>query len=190
MAYGEHAKQEGPGVLSFLFTFLLMVAVVFAAAWLLRTFVIAPYQIPSGSMETTIMVSDKLFSEKVSYYFRSPEPGEIVTFEDPEVEGRTLIKRCIAVGGQTVDLRDGAVYVDDVRLDEPYTNGLESFPLSTAAGVTIEYPYTIPSDYIWVMGDNRTNSADSRYFGPIPVKSITGHACLIYWPLNRVGTFN
>lgn len=188
MAYGQHAKQEFPGVLGTLLTFLLMVAVVFATAWLLRTYVIAPYQIPSGSMETTIRVSDKLFSEKVSYYFRPPNPGEIVTFNDPEVEGRTLIKRCIAVGGQTVDLRDGAVYVDGVRLDEPYTNGLASYPLSTAPNVTIEYPYTVPSGYIWVMGDNRTNSADSRYFGPVPEESVTGHACLIYWPLNRVGT--
>ncbi|MBQ9067973.1 MAG: signal peptidase I [Eggerthellaceae bacterium] len=189
MAYGEHAKEENPGVFSILLSFLFMVAVVFAAAWLLRTFVIAPYQIPSASMETTIMVSDKLFSEKVSYYFRSPTPGEIVTFDDPEVEDRTLIKRCIAVGGQTVDLRDGAVYVDDVRLDEPYTNGQSSHPLGTAPGVEISYPYTIPSGYLWVMGDNRTNSADSRYFGPVPESSVTGHACLIYWPINRIGVF-
>ncbi len=187
MSYGQHSKDMEPSFLSSIFSFLLMVAVVFGAAWVLRSFVIAPYQIPSGSMETTIMISDKLFSEKVSYYFRSPEPGEIVTFDDPEVEGRTLIKRCIAVGGQTVDLIDGAVYVDGQRLEEPYTNGLASHPLSTAAGVEIAYPYTVPQGYIWVMGDNRTNSADSRYFGPVNQEAVTGHACFIYWPLNRIG---
>lgn len=189
MDSGKHAKEEQPGLFRSFISFLLMVAVVFAAAWVLRTFVIAPYQIPSGSMETTIMISDKLFSEKVSYYFRGPRPGEIVTFNDPEVEGRTLIKRCIAVGGQTVNLQDGAVYVDGQRLDEPYTNGLESLPLATATGVEISYPFTIPEGYVWVMGDNRTNSADSRYFGPIPVDSVTGHAVFIYWPINRIGTF-
>lgn len=190
MNSGQHAKEEQPGLFRSFLSFLIMVAVVFAAAWLLRTFVIAPYQIPSGSMEHTIEISDKLFSEKISYYFRGPNPGEIVTFEDPEVEGRTLIKRCIAVAGQTIDLQDGAVYVDGQRLDEPYTNGLESYPLATAPGVALEYPCTIPEGHIWVMGDNRTNSADSRYFGPISEESVTGHAVFIYWPINRVGTFN
>lgn len=189
MDSGKHAREKEPGLFSSFLSLLLMVAIVFAAAWLLRLFVIAPYQVPSGSMEHTIEISDKLFSEKVSYYFRGPQPGEIVTFHDPEVEGRTLIKRCIAVAGQTVELQDGAVVVDGQRLNEPYTNGLPSNPLQTAPGVTIEYPYTIPEGYIWVMGDNRTNSADSRYFGPIPKESVTGHAVFIYWPLNRVGTF-
>ena len=189
MDSGRHAKEEQPGLFRSVLSFILMVAIVFVAAWLLRSFVIAPYKIPSGSMENTIMISDKLFAEKVSYYFRGPNPGEIVTFEDPEVEGRTLIKRCIAVAVQTVDLIDGAVYVDGQRLDEPYTNGQPSNPLSTAHGVSLEYPYTIPEGHIWVMGDNRQNSADSRYFGAISVEKVTGHAVMIYWPVNRVGTF-
>ena len=190
MNSGQHAKIEEPSLFGSFISFLVMVAVVFAAAWFLRMFVAAPYQIPSGSMEDTIMIEDKLFSEKISYYLRSPEPGEIVTFNDPEVEGRTLIKRCIAVAGQEVDLRDGAVYIDGQRLNEPYTNGLESVPLRTAPGVEIEYPYTVPEGYVWVMGDNRTNSSDSRYFGPIPEDSVTGHAVFIYWPVNRVGVLN
>ena len=189
MDSGQHAKQNEPGLCGSVLSFFLMVAIVFVAAWLLRTFVVAPYKIPSASMENTIMVSDKLFAEKVSYYFRGPNPGEIVTFKDPEVEGRTLIKRCIAVAGQTVDLQDGAVYVDGQRLDEPYTNGQASEPLKTAPGVEINYPYTIPEGTIWVMGDNRANSSDSRYFGPIPIENVTGHAIVIYWPVNRVGTF-
>ena len=187
MNSGQHAKEEQPSLLGSFLSFVLMLAIVMVAAYLLRLFVIAPYQIPSGSMENTIMISDKVFSEKVSYYFRDPQPGEVVTFDDPEVEGRTLIKRCIAVGGQTVDLQDGKVVVDGQVLLEPYTNGRRSDALATATGVEIEYPYTIPEGYIWVMGDNRTNSADSRYFGPVPMESVTGHACFTFWPLNRVG---
>ena len=187
MDSGMHAKTNEPGLFSTFLSFLMMVAIVFVAAFLLRLFVIAPYQIPSGSMETTIMISDKLFSEKVSYYMRGPKPGEIVTFKDPEVEGRTLIKRCIAVAGQEVDLRNGELYVDGQRMSEPYTNGLPSNPLATAPGVELEYPFTVPEGTIWVMGDNRTNSSDSRYFGPISIDAVTGHACFIYWPLNRVG---
>ena len=94
----------------------------------------------------------------------------------------------IAVGGQTVDLRDGRVYVDGVLQDEPYTRGEPSYPLTPYYGLTIDYPYTVPEGGLWVMGDNRTNSADSRAFGAIPLESVTGHAVLRYWPLDRIGT--
>lgn len=181
------AGTRGSGALSGILQFVVMVVVVVAAVWALRTYVIAPYEIPSGSMETTIMTDDRVFSEKVSYYTRSVQQGDIVTFADPEVEGRTLIKRVIATGGQTVDLRDGTVYVDGEPLAEDYTHGLPSEPLTPAPGVEVSYPYTVPEGYLWVMGDNRTNSADSRYFGAVPASSVSGRACFIYWPLNRIG---
>ena len=137
------------------------------------------------------MTGDMVFSEKITYYTRQPEKGDIVTFDDPEVEGRTLIKRVIAVGGQTVDLKDGKVILDGVALSEPYVNGKESNPLNrTATGVTITYPYTVPDGYVWVMGDNRTSSQDSRYFGAIPLSSITGRAALIYWPISDFGVLS
>ena len=97
-----------------------------------------------------------------------------------------LIKRVIAVGGQTVDLRDGAVYVDGEKLDEPYTEGKQSKPLSNSNGIT--YPYKVPEGEIWVMGDNRTNSLDSRVFGSVPVENVTGHAFWRYWPLSSFGS--
>ena len=134
------------------------------------------------------MVKDRVFSERVSYYMREPAPGEVVTFEDPTQPGRTLVKRVIATEGQTVDLKNGILYIDGVAQDEPYTNGLPSMPLRPHEGVSISYPYKVPTGRVWVMGDNRTNSADSRYFGAVPVSSVSGHVFLTYWPLDRVGS--
>ena len=123
MYSGEHAEPQGSGILRTIVGLLVMVALVFGLSWALRTFVFQAYEIPSGSMEETIMTGDMVFSEKVSYYLRDVQPGDIVTFQDPEIPGRVLIKRVIAVGGQTVDLVDGKVVVDGVALDEPYTQG-------------------------------------------------------------------
>ncbi|WP_139653210.1 signal peptidase I [Raoultibacter phocaeensis] len=186
MDAGQHADAPKRSVLRSLLSFLFLVALVVGLSWLLREFVIQPYEIPSGSMETTIMTGDKVFSERVSYYFRDIEPGDIVTFEDKEIPGRILIKRCIATGGQTVDLIDGRVYVDGVALDEPYTHGLPSDPFASTL-VDISYPYTVPEGELWMMGDNRTNSKDSRYFGSVKESSVTGKGCFIYWPLENFG---
>lgn len=188
MDSGQHAEKQSGGILSTVFSLIIMIAIVAAATVALRMFVFVPYEIPSGSMEQTIMTGDMVFSEKISYYTRDPERGDIVTFEDPEVDERTLIKRVIATGGQTVDLVNGKVVVDGVELDEPYVNGAESYPLErNAAGVVVEYPYTVPDGFVWVMGDNRTQSQDSRYFGAIPISSITGRAALVYWPIEDFG---
>lgn len=182
-----HTEQGDKGGLSTFASFLIMIIIVVVAYFGLRTFVVGTYEIPSGSMLDTIQIGDRVFSEKVSYYFNDPQQGDIITFADPENTQRTLIKRVVAVGGQTVDLKDGHVYVDGKKLDEPYTEGKQSLPLTTAYGVTITYPYTVPDGYLWVMGDNRTNSADSRYFGAISKDSVTGHANFTFWPLNRIG---
>lgn len=181
------SEREEKGGLSTFASFLIMIAIVVVAYFGLRTFVVGTYEIPSGSMLDTIQIGDRVFSEKVSYYFRDPEQGDIITFADPENPQRTLIKRVIAVGGQTVDLKGGYVYVDGKKLNEPYTEGKQSLPLTTAYGVSVTYPYTVPDGYLWVMGDNRTNSADSRYFGAVSKDSVTGHANFTFWPLNRIG---
>ena len=180
---GGHARAA----LAFLLEFLLIFVIALALIFPLRAFVAEYYYIPSGSMEDTLQVDDRILSEKVSYYFDTPKQGQIVTFNGTkEEEGQMLIKRVIAVGGQTVDLRDGAVYVDGEKLDEPYTEGKQSKPLSNSNGIT--YPYKVPEGEIWVMGDNRTNSLDSRVFGSVPVENVTGHAFWRYWPLSSFGS--
>ena len=167
--------------------FVVWLAVAFVAGLLVKTFVATPYVVPTGSMRDTIVEGDTLLGEKVSLYFDEPEAGDIVTFDSP-LDGETLIKRVIAVGGQTVDLVDGAVYVDGERLDEPYTEGKPSYSLSDLAGSAgITYPYEVPVGCVWVMGDNRTDSKDSRYFGAVSVDDVTSRALFIYWPLDRIG---
>jgi len=148
----------------------------------LRVYIIDYYAVPSGSMTPTIAINDRILTEKVTLHFSPIKQLDIVTFTDPLDSTRTLVKRVIALEGQTVDLREGFVYVDGVKLDEPYTLGRPSLPLSTAGGVEIAYPYEIPKGCVWVMGDNRTDSADSRYFGPIDSSSVTGRGIFVIFP--------
>lgn len=188
MDAGQHADQKNSGFFKSFISLVITIALIFGLSFLLREYVIQGYSIPSGSMENTIMTGDTVFSEQVSYYFGEIERGDIVTFKDPEIASRVLIKRVIATGGQTVDLRDGAVYVDGEALSEPYTDGKPSEPLSrTMDKKDISYPYHVPEGHIWLMGDNRTNSQDSRYFGSIPESSVYGRAFMVYWPLDHFG---
>lgn len=189
MFSGQHAERKEGRAARTAASLLIMVAAVVGITFFLRTFVFSAYEIPSGSMEETIMTGDLVFTEKVSYYTGSPKQGDIVTFDDPLVSNRTLIKRVVATGGQTVNLVDGKVVVDGVELDEPYTEGKRSDPFAKTA-VSISYPYTVPEGCLWVMGDNRTNSQDSRYFGAIDASTVTGHAVFTYWPLNHIGTLS
>ena len=187
MYAGDHARSNAPAIkraLRRLIGFLLLFAV---ANWGIMPLALQAYAIPSGSMEGTILVGDRVYSERISYYLHEPEPGDIITFHDPAAPDRILIKRVIATGGQTVDLVDGNVVVDGKVLVEPYTDGKPSYPLTPAYGTSLIYPYTVPEGYLWVMGDNRTNSQDSRYFGAVDSKSVTGKAFFVYWPLDHLG---
>lgn len=160
----------------------LLVALAFALAQGIKAFVVQPFKIPSGSMISTIDIGDRILADKLTYRFREPQRGDIVVVDDPTGVYPALIKRVIAVGGETVDLREGLVYVDDRQLDEPYTRGRPSYPQ------TQPIPIKIPDGYLWLMGDNRTGSTDSRTFGPIPADSVQGHAFFTYWPLTSMGS--
>lgn len=164
---------------------LFMVAGTLLLALFIRVFIAETFEVPTGSMLETIKLGDRVVCEKVTLMWSSPQAGDIVTFKDPDGSGATLIKRVIATAGQTVDLQGGFVLVDGQQLDESYTLGKPSFPIDGHAPNLTEdlsYPYTVPEGCIWVMGDNRTNSLDSRYFGAIPVKTVTSKAMYIYWP--------
>lgn len=162
------------------------VAVVVGAvvvALVVRTFLLQAFSIPSGSMESTLEISDRLLVNKLSYQFGDVERGDIVVFFKPESLASPyddLIKRVIGLPGEVIEGRDNQVFINGDALVEPYLD----------PGVTIRdfSPVEVPVDHVFVMGDNRSNSADSRVFGPIHVDRIEGEAFLRYWPLSRMGT--
>jgi signal peptidase I len=180
-------REPRHGALWQILEFALTILVAFLVAQAVRTWVIQPYVVPTGSMLPTIQLNDQVLANKFVYDFRSPQRPDIVVLDNPlnDPTAQTLIKRVIATGGQTVDLKGGKVYVDGAALDEPYTYGQPSDPLM---GSTIKFPITIPKGSVWLMGDNRTESQDSRWFGPVKLSAIHGRAFFIYWPLSRFGT--
>lgn len=159
-----------------------ILAVGLCVAVVVRTSVLQAFYIPSESMVPTFEINDRVVVDKISYRVGDVHRGSIVVFERPTRTAgaiKDLVKRVIAVGGDTVEARNGVVYVNDSAVPEPYLRA----PASTQNLAKT----TIPNHFLWVMGDNRMNSADSRVFGPIPVGSVVGRVVLRAWPPTRVG---
>ncbi|TAM91626.1 MAG: signal peptidase I [Jatrophihabitans sp.] len=175
---------------------LVTVLIVAVTAALLRSFVVAPYYIPSGSMEPTLhgcagCNNDHVLVDKLSYRMHAIHRGDIVVFTRPstwQVPERVLIKRVVAVGGDTVALQDGRLSVNGEPVDEPYVN--RACPpvtsLTEAPRPGVVTTVHVPAHEVFVMGDNRCNSADSRAYGPVPDADVVGRAFLIIWPWKRI----
>jgi len=161
----------------------LVVAIGVAVA--IRTFVVQTFYIPSQSMEPTLMVGDRILVDKLSYHLHSIHRGDIVVFGKPPAESaagvKDLVKRVIGVPGDVISAAGGRVVIDGKPLNEPW---LPRGVVTT--GIT---PQTIKANYYFVMGDNRTDSQDSRYFGQIPGSLIVGHVVMRIWPLSAVRFF-
>ncbi len=150
-----------------------------------RPVVAAPFHIPTESMVPTLMVKDRLLVNKFIYRFTEAERGDIALFENQQGGGDPLIKRVIGLPGDELELRDGKVYVDGSPLEEPYLKRdtcKPGLPKTCSFG-----PVTVPKDHYFMMGDNRTNSFDSRFFGPVPEDDVLGEALVRFWPPGRVG---
>ncbi|WP_010167453.1 signal peptidase I [Candidatus Epulonipiscium viviparus] len=161
------------------FTIELLLAIVAAA--LIMQFVFMHSEVPSGSMIPTISIGDHFILNKVTPYYRKPERGEIVVFFDGK---DNLIKRVIGLPGDELDLYAGNLYVNGVLLDEPYLNHPNStFPLNP----NIVFPLTVPENHFFVMGDNRLNSADSRYFGSVNREDLVAIGGIRVFPFNAIG---
>lgn len=118
----------------------------------------------------------------VIWEFDPPERGDIVVFNPPNGDDKPYIKRVLALEGETVEIRDGSVWVDGIEIDEPYIKDDITECLSSECG-----PQVVPEGNVWVMGDNRRNSSDSRAFGPVPIENIIGKAIVTYWPVSDIG---
>ncbi|MDJ0729977.1 MAG: signal peptidase I [Crocosphaera sp.] len=163
---------------------ILVIAVILAV--IIRTFIAEPRYIPSESMYPTLETGDRLVIEKVSYYFHPPQPGDIIVFEPPmqlQLQGykkeQAFIKRIIAKGGDTIEVKEGKVYVNHQPLQENYILQPPHYNLQSV---------DVPEGYLFVMGDNRNNSNDSHVWGFLPQKNVIGHAIFRFFPFQRIGS--
>ena len=136
-------------------------------------------------MMPTIHVGDCLLGDKLSCCLGALDVGDVITFESPEEAGVTLVKRVVATEGQAVDLRDGLVCVDGVALDEQYVGSAITGRPAIGAGEAVTYPHVVAEGCVWVMGDNRESSRDSRWFGDVPVSSVSSRVVAVVWLLGR-----
>ncbi len=152
----------------------------------IRTFVAEARYIPSGSMEPTLQINDHLIVDKISYDFSSPKRGDIVVFNptktlEAENYHDAFIKRVIGLPGETVEVKNGRVYINGSPLKENYIEAKPDYQWG---------PQTVPANSYLVLGDNRNDSYDSHYWGFVPRDKIIGRAIIRFWPMNRIGEFN
>jgi signal peptidase I len=175
-----------------------VVVVALVVAFLLRTFVIATYSIPSGSMEPTLQVGDRIVVNKLSYHLHGVDRSNIVVFSTPPNEDcagppvADLVKRVIGLQGETISVSGGNVFINGRLLPEPWLPASEqgrTYPGPSPEPYSLHHPFRIPKGDVYMMGDNRTLSCDSRYWGPIKESTIVGKVDLRIWPLSRLGTF-
>ena len=149
-----------------------------AVALLIRTFVVELYVVDGPSMQPTLQDGERLVVNKFIYHWRDPHRGEIIIFRYPRDHSRDFIKRVIAVGGDTIEMKDGHVFVNDALINEDYI----------AEKTRTEYPkQTVPEGTLFVCGDNRRNSLDSRFpdVGFVSLELVKGKASLIFWPIDN-----
>lgn len=152
-------------------------------ALLIKTFLFQAFYIPSASMDPTLKVHDRVLVNKLSYHLHSVHRGDIIVFSAPPEERtpqiKDLVKRVIGLPGDTIEARDGQIYINDRLLKEPYLpKGTRSDDLPRQV---------VPAGSYFMMGDNRGASSDSRVFGPIKRSTIIGRAFVKMWPLSRLG---
>jgi signal peptidase I len=149
-----------------------------AIALLIHLFLAQATRVYGQSMEPGIHENQRLVIEKISYHMHGPERGDVVVLRDPSGTDELLIKRVVGLPGERVTVADGEVFIDGVPLKEPYLTQLTLGPDRT---------WVVPPLNVFVMGDNRGASRDSRSFGPVPLENLVGHAVFRYWPLEQFG---
>ena len=156
-----------------------------ALALAIRTFIMAPFKIPSGSMRPTLIEGDRILVNKFLYRFRSPARGDIIVFRYPDEPRRPFIKRLAAMGGDTVELREGRVFVNGQSLDGKGIFRVNHYYSQGPYGQERQV-IQVPPDSFYVLGDNSSSSHDSRFWGFVPRRLLIGKAMCIFWPFTRL----
>ncbi len=182
------SNEDDPGTLSFakkiaLFVFEIVKVVLISLAIILpiRYFLVQPFYVEGASMEPNFYDKEYLIIDEISYRFQNPQRGEVIILKNPDDRHFYFIKRVVALPGEKVSVLNGRVFINDKQLDETYIKNFSHDDYG---------PTTLESDEYFVMGDNRNNSSDSRYFGPLKRQDIIGRVWVRGWPLNRFNTFN
>ena len=176
------------------------IVVAFLLALFIREFFVQAFKIPSGSMIPTLLVGDRLMVNKLRYGpkirftdqrlpgFSKPRRGDIIVFIFPEDPKRDFIKRLIAFGGETVEIKDGDIFINGRRVEDPVINKIYYYNRGDYGqeGQVVK----VPEGQVYVLGDNSASSHDSRFWGFVPQANIVGRAEFIYWPFNRLRFIN
>ncbi len=152
--------------------------IAFVLALLVRTYVIGSFQVVGDSMKPTLLDGEWVFIWRVAYLRAAPDRGDVIVFRYPLDPDRDFVKRVIALPGEEIEIRGGQIYIDGRFFTEPaqITTDRSTLP-----------PTTVPEGHVFVLGDNRRLSEDSRYFGSVPLDNIKGEVFLIYWPPGHIG---
>ena len=164
-----------------------VVVVAISAAMLIRVFLFQQYYIDGPSMKTTLMPEDRVLVNKMSYKLHDIHRGDVIVFDrvTNEVQHDDLIKRVLGLPGETLEIRSCIVYIDGVQVNEPYLNPEQTSqvePSARCGSHTDMAPIVVPEEMVFVMGDNRVQSFDSRDFGPIDSDKVRGRAFVVIWP--------
>ena len=168
-----------------------VIGTAFIVAFIIKVFLFQAYYIPSPSMEPTLGIGDRVIVNKLSYDLHDVNRGDLIVFENPSAESgeiSDLIKRVVALPGETLQVLDGKVYIDGNLMIEPYLEAPDNtFDFSAPEGCIgpkeVLNKCVVPDGHVFVMGDNRDNSRDSRIFGPVNIETIVGRAFVRVWPL-------
>ncbi len=189
----DHVKREAKEwIQSFVIAFII--------AMFIRTFFIQAFKIPSGSMIPTLIHGDRLMVNKLRYGPKVPfskkrlpgfskiRRGDIIVFIYPEDPKKDFIKRLIAFGGETIEIKDGEIFINEEMIEDPEIKNIYYYNFGEYGRVNQKIK--VPEGFVFVLGDNSRSSHDSRYWGFVPEENVIGRAEFIYWPFNRVRFIN
>jgi len=175
--YKAHLKASSPWKY-YCLEFIESILVALIIVLIVRETLIQPSVVPTSSMVPTLKIGDRLFVNRVVYYFNTPERGDIVVFPSPDDDGKDYVKRCIGLPGDVVEIKNGIVFVNGKQFVIPGANILEDH--------TYYGPHRVYDGHYFVLGDNRAHSYDSRSWGYVKEETIIGKAWFTFWPISQI----